>query len=541
MRNGELIASRYELERELGEGGTATVWLARDRTLERPVAIKFLEADDARDRARMTDQFLREARIAAAVRHRNVIQILDFGVHASAPFIVMEALEGESMADRFDHLTPFELREVVEIAARTLEGLSAVHTAGIVHRDLKPENIFLVGDLTGTYPKLLDFGISKAVDKGTGRSSAVPTEAGCVLGTPEYMSPEQARGLTDLDQRTDLYSLGVVMYEALTGQLPYDAPHMGDVLIKVVAGGAAEVAQLVPAVGWPISDVVSKAMHGDRAQRYANALEMRTALLAAAAPLLAGSADPIALPALQGRAARDARASRKTGEGLLPAEVQRAAAAVARHARKSGRRPTGMLIAGAAATILVALGAFAFGGLRGPSRGDSEPRYIVVQGAEAAPPDTAQAAPTQPAAAVPAALPTAPTGGSAAPPQPAAAVPSSPRQRKPRAEPTAETPSAEPAQALARAFEQQKAPVVKCLNQHGDSIAERMQMSVRLALDVQGAVQAVEVLPQPIAATPAGACIADAVRRMRFGAQPGPISIRVPLTAKRTEPAASAP
>src|SRR5688572_13742359 len=188
--------------------------------------MKFLEIGDARDRERMTEQFLREARIAAAVHHRNVIQILDFGVHEGTPFMAMEALSGESMADRFNGGADFELHEVVEIAARCLEGLAAVHEAGIVHRDLKPENIFLVREPTGVYPKLLDFGISKTVDKRDGRRSAIPTEPGRVVGTPEYMSPEQARGFTDLDQRTDIYGVGVVMFEALTGRLPYDAPLM---------------------------------------------------------------------------------------------------------------------------------------------------------------------------------------------------------------------------------------------------------------------------------------------------------------------------
>src|SRR5262249_30237487 len=159
---------RYRLQRLLGEGGMAAVYLAQDERLERPVAIKLLWGGPRMSPA-MAESFLREARIAASIRHPNVVQVLDFGTHAEgAPYMVMEALEGEAMADRYARGYRFQIGEVVSIALSCLEGLAAVHGAGIVHRDLKPENIFLARVGVSEVPKLLDFGISRAADKTSG-------------------------------------------------------------------------------------------------------------------------------------------------------------------------------------------------------------------------------------------------------------------------------------------------------------------------------------------------------------------------------------
>src|SRR5689334_20340529 len=291
MRIGDVIDGRYRLERQIGEGGMAAVWLARDERLERPVAVKLLLGGNTREQAAMGEQFLREAKLAASVRHRHVVQILDFGKHENAlPFMVMEALEGESMADRFSRRAQFQLREVADIALACLQGLAAVHAAGIVHRDIKPENIFLVNDPAGTYPKLLDFGISRAARKDAGLRSAVTTEEGLMIGTPEYMSPEQARGLTDVDQRSDVYGLGVVMYEALCGHVPYESAHSGDLLVLIMAGQAPPLAQVMPQVGAAISHVIATAMARDREQRYPTALHMLDALRTASRDLPRGMA-----------------------------------------------------------------------------------------------------------------------------------------------------------------------------------------------------------------------------------------------------------
>ncbi|MDD9936566.1 MAG: serine/threonine-protein kinase, partial [Myxococcales bacterium] len=237
MNAGDIISGRYRLHSRIGEGGQASVWKATDLTLNREVAIKFIYASDAREREELATGFLREARICAAVRHRNVVQILDFGTAAdSVPYMVLELLKGETVADRLD--VGMDMQEILEVAVKTLEGLAEVHAAGIVHRDLKPENILLARDSSGTHPKLLDFGISKMLDSDGVSRSAVTTRIGRVIGTPEYMSPEQARGVQSLDHRTDLYAMGVVIYETIAGRAPYEPAPGGDLMMMVIEGKA---------------------------------------------------------------------------------------------------------------------------------------------------------------------------------------------------------------------------------------------------------------------------------------------------------------
>lgn len=283
-----VIAGRYELHSLIGEGGMASVWRARDRTLERSVAVKLLFARDERDRDKLVKQFVREARIAASVQHRNVIHIVDFGTtEEHQPFMVMELLEGESLGHRMHREPRLTVEELMHVASLTLRGLGAVHEAGIVHRDLKPDNIFLLRDgNAGLFPKILDFGISRSTEPRSGRRSALTTQEGIIVGTPEYMSPEQARGLRDLDHRTDLYSMGVVLYEALTGRLPFNNEHVGDLIIQIVTAQIPTVHDLMPSVPRAISDVVAKAMSRDRDARFHDAGAMQLALHSAAAEVL---------------------------------------------------------------------------------------------------------------------------------------------------------------------------------------------------------------------------------------------------------------
>jgi serine/threonine-protein kinase len=283
-QQARVIAGRYELQSLIGEGGMASVWRARDATLERPVAVKLLFARDERDQQRLVKQFVREARIAASVHHRNVIHIVDFGTtEEQQPFMVMELLEGETLGQRMHRNPPLSLTEVVHIASLTLRGLAAVHDAGIVHRDLKPDNVYLARDRSGaSFPKILDFGISRSTEPRSGRRSALTTRDGMIVGTPEYMSPEQARGVRTIDKRTDIYSMGCILYEALTGLLPFECENVGDLIIQIVTGSAPPVHQLAPHVPRAISDVVGRAMARSADDRFQDAVEMQRALLAAA-------------------------------------------------------------------------------------------------------------------------------------------------------------------------------------------------------------------------------------------------------------------
>lgn len=289
-RAGRVLDGRYVLETAIGEGGHALVWRARHQRLGHHVAVKFLrEPDDAERRAR----FLREAQVAAAIRHRNVVEILDVGEEDDHVYMVMELLEGDSLAE---HLArgPMNAPEAVRLTAAILGGLTAVHEAGIVHRDLKPENVLLVTDADGYFPKIVDFGISRVHmrdsdrpvrprESGPALVSVVPTQENVLVGTPEYMSPEQVRAKTRVDHRSDVWSIGVMLYEMLTGDLPFRGETAADVFIAVATETEKPVTDLRPDVLEPLARFLHRALRKSAAERYANARAMRRALVQAVA------------------------------------------------------------------------------------------------------------------------------------------------------------------------------------------------------------------------------------------------------------------
>lgn len=293
---GAIVGGKYELVSQIGEGGMGVVWRARHQHLGHDIAVKFL-THLASNSEQVVARFLDEARTAASVRHRNVVHILDFGVSdgGGRPYMVMEFLEGESLADRLERKPPLSLAETTQTIGLTLGGLAAVHDRGIVHRDLKPENIFLTYDADGFFPKILDFGVSKDLGREEEGSRMVKTRAGVLLGTPQYMSPEQARGLRDVDRRTDVYSMGVILYEMISGERPFEAENIGDILVKVISGEHRLLSEVRPDMPKALTDVVEKAMAADRDKRFPDAREMRNALFAAMAtsrPAAFGITDP---------------------------------------------------------------------------------------------------------------------------------------------------------------------------------------------------------------------------------------------------------
>jgi eukaryotic-like serine/threonine-protein kinase len=262
-----VIAGRYEVGELLGRGGMAEVYAGVDRRLERPVAVKLLQERMAA-RADVRTRFEAEAKAAATLTQPHAVAVFDTGEHDGVPFIVMERLPGHTLADRIAE-GPLPQEDVRAIAAQVLGALGAAHAAGIVHRDVKPGNILVAAD--GSV-KIADFGIAKSIDV-----AADLTSTGQVLGTPAYLAPEQVEGQR-AGPASDLYSLGVVLYEALTGQKPFGGPTPVAVAQAVVAGEHRPLSDLRPDVDPPLADAVERAMSRDPEKRFPSAATMAAAL-----------------------------------------------------------------------------------------------------------------------------------------------------------------------------------------------------------------------------------------------------------------------
>lgn len=273
---GEIVGGKYRVERLLGEGGMGAVYEAVHTQIGSRVAIKFLHPGFA-ENTEAVERFQREAQAAAAVGHDAIIRVNDIGdCDDGSSFLVMELLEGQSLAQILESRRPLSIEQTSFIVCQVLSGLDAAHRAGIVHRDLKPDNIFLV-DTGALLPgvKILDFGISRVTGLATDEEEHTRlTKTGIVLGTPAYMSPEHARGRSDVDQRSDLFSVGVILYEALTGVMPFDGMNYNAVLAAILTEDPPSPTMHAPEIHPEIEAVVEKALCKDREGRYQNAGEM---------------------------------------------------------------------------------------------------------------------------------------------------------------------------------------------------------------------------------------------------------------------------
>jgi serine/threonine-protein kinase len=268
-----VLAGRYRLESQLGQGGMGSVWRAEHLTLHSAVAIKLMDPAIAAT-PEGAERFQREAQAAASLRSTHVVQVLDYGVEDGTPFLVMELLHGESLSaclEREGRLTPTRTYAIISQVARAI---ARAHTAGIVHRDLKPDNIFLVHEDDQEVAKVLDFGIAKTPESAFGD---MKTRTGVVMGTPHYMSPEQAEGKRTVDQRTDLWAMAVIVCECITGLQPFRGETWGELLLNVCAR-PSPIPSSLAAVPAGFDAWFDKATSRDQTLRFATVQELVSAL-----------------------------------------------------------------------------------------------------------------------------------------------------------------------------------------------------------------------------------------------------------------------
>jgi serine/threonine-protein kinase len=281
---GAFVAGKYRLDALIGEGGMGSVWSATHTGLNQAVAIKFVSREFVRS-ADALRRFDAEAKAAAQLRSRHVVQVFDTGtLEDGTPYIAMELLHGESLQARVHRGGPVPIGEAVDILAQCCKALGRAHQAGIIHRDIKPDNIFLAQstDDDTALAKILDFGVAKMGASGNEQGSQGATRTGAVLGTPLYMSPEQARGLKSIDHRTDLYSLGLVAYTMLTGNLAFSSESFGDLLLQICT---APLPSLLAGASWlppTMEEWFKKACAREAEHRFGSAKEFSDALCIAA-------------------------------------------------------------------------------------------------------------------------------------------------------------------------------------------------------------------------------------------------------------------
>jgi len=254
------------------------VWLGRHVMTDRQVAIKVLDERFLTNSA-VVQRFGREARAASAIQHEGIVEVLDLDMtEEGVPFLVMEFLDGESLAARIERKGRLAEDEVMRLSVQLLDALHAAHERGVIHRDLKPDNVFVVpAGRRGERVKLLDFGISSKVDE----VMAKLTVTGSVLGTPHYMSPEQASGEQDLDRRADIYATGVLLYECVVGKVPFDAPNYNRLLRTILEGKPTSPIERGASISPALEAVILGAMHRQRDQRPATATALKQAMMAA--------------------------------------------------------------------------------------------------------------------------------------------------------------------------------------------------------------------------------------------------------------------
>ncbi len=275
---GQWIAGRYRLCALVGHGGMGAVYEAEHLELGTRVAIKLVDPEWAADQ-RVAARFAREAQAMSSIDSPHIVSVEGAGSENGRPYIVMELLRGEDLGERLRKEHRLPVGEALHVVAQILKGLSRAHSAGIVHRDLKPDNVFVVkGQTDPLFAKIVDFGISK-IERPRDRTSPLAlTGRGTVLGTPFYMCPEQAQAMPDVDARADLYSVGAILFECLTGRPPHTGETYEQVILSICMCDAVDVRVIDPTLAPEVADFVARALRRDRAARFASADRMLAAL-----------------------------------------------------------------------------------------------------------------------------------------------------------------------------------------------------------------------------------------------------------------------
>ena len=429
---GDVLDGKYRVDRVLGAGGMGVVVAAQHQLLDQNVAIKLL-LEGALQSPESIARFEQEARAAVRIKSQHVARVIDVGhLDTGAPYIVMEHLDGEDLAVRLQERGALAIDEAVELVLQTCDALAEAHALGIVHRDLKPGNLFCTrGADRLPSIKVLDFGISKILwDSGAVQRDRAITRTQTLVGTPHYMSPEQMQSSKHVDARTDLWSLGVILFELLAGRPPFDGDELPSLILKVATAGVPSLRALRPEVPARLEGVVLKCLEKDPARRYANVGELSVAL---------GPFAPARARSLVERIVRivDANGQAATAVATAPPPPREPTIApwdAAAGGSTRSRRPVRAWTAAAALALLFVVGGAAVsrrssstpasGPPVGPTEPSSAPAAVVSASAAPALPSVADSSVPPPAASV---LPVSKPRRAAPPRTPAAASAPTPR------------------------------------------------------------------------------------------------------------------